>query len=418
MKEEDNIENPRLVPVVKAWAKNSINTTIFRYNSIISFKKFQYTAFYDENGQVTIAKRTLSSTDWEIYTLNDKGMVIDAHNSISLGIDGNGTLHISWNQHTNRLNYRQIDFTDDMKVSDKLSMTKKRERIVTYPEFYTLSNGDLLFFYRSGFSGKGNLMLNLYDHKKNEWTPVGDNIIDGERKRNPYWQIAIDKNDGIHISWCWRETPDVATNHDICYTKSLDYGRTWQKSDDITYDLPITQDNSEIILKIPQNHELINTTSMAMDSQGNPYIISYWREDNSNIPQYYLLFHDGIKWNKKQITNRNTSFSLKGMGTKRVPISRPKIAIDHTDKIYMLFRDVERQNRVSVAICENLIENEWRYQDLTDFSVGAWEPSIDPQLWNKEENLHIFVQNVGQGDMETLEDIQIQMINILEWKPN
>ena len=30
------ILNPQIIPVAKGWARNSINTTIFHYNSIIS----------------------------------------------------------------------------------------------------------------------------------------------------------------------------------------------------------------------------------------------------------------------------------------------------------------------------------------------------------------------------------------------
>ncbi len=55
--------------------------------------------------------------------------------------------------------------------------------------------------------------------------------------------------------------------------------------------------------------------------------------------------------------------------------------------------------------------------DLTEVSVGSWEPSLDTELWEKENELHLFVQHVGQGDGETTEDIPPQMVYILEWKP-
>ena len=44
-------------------------------------------------------------------------------------------------------------------------MTGKDEDDVTYPEFYRMPDGDLLFAYRSGASGRGNLVLNRYDLK-------------------------------------------------------------------------------------------------------------------------------------------------------------------------------------------------------------------------------------------------------------
>jgi hypothetical protein len=88
-----------------------------------------------------------------------------------------------------------------------------------------------------------------------------------------------------------------------------------------------------------------------------------------------------------------------------------------TDKAYLLFRDMERKSCVSIGICENLQRNRWRFEDLTDFSVGMWEPSYDTELWNREKILHVFIQNTGQGDGETMVDIPPQDIAILEWKP-
>ena len=107
-------------------------------------------------------------------------------------------------------------------------MTGKNEDRVTYPEFYSLPNGDLLFTYRDGVSGGGNLVLNRYDLKQKQWTRLQDKLIDGEGERNAYSQMAVDAKGTIHLSCVWRETPDVATNHDMCYARSTNGGKTWQ----------------------------------------------------------------------------------------------------------------------------------------------------------------------------------------------
>ena len=65
-------------------------------------------------------------------------------------------------------------------------MTGVDEGNVTYPEFYPLSGGDLLFAYRSGSSGHGNLVMNRYSLKNHAWTRVQDVLIDGENQRNAY----------------------------------------------------------------------------------------------------------------------------------------------------------------------------------------------------------------------------------------
>ena len=167
---------------------------------------------------------------------------------------------------------------------------------------------------------------------------------------------------------------------------------------------------------------------MCADSLGRPYIATYWgnpptrsRLETPESPQYHVVYFDGEQWQEQQVSHRVTPFSLSGGGTLRIPISRPQIVADANDGIdraYMIFRDEERDNRVSVAICNDLSEGEWSIEDLTDFSVGQWEPTYDTELWRTTKELHLLVQNVGQGNSETTEDIPPQMINILEWIPD
>ena len=153
---------------------------------------------------------------------------------------------------------------------------------------------------------------------------------------------------------------------------------------------------------------------MTVDSHGNPCIATYFRPERTAVPQYHLVFHDGSKWYTTQVGERITPFSLSGGGTKRIPISRPKVLIDEQDRAYVIFRDSERGSRVTAAVCEDIKKGVWRHHDLTDFPVGLWEPSYDTVLWQRENILHLFVQKVGQGDSETLEDIPPQMISALE----
>lgn len=86
-------------------------------------------------------------------------------------------------------------------------------------------------------------------------------------------------------------------------------------------------------------------------------------------------------------------------------------------RAHLVFRDSERGSRVSVASCQDLRARKWEIQDLTEFSVGMWEPTYDTELWDKSGVLHLFIQIVGQGDGEKLDDIPPQTVSILEWVP-
>lgn len=153
---------------------------------------------------------------------------------------------------------------------------------------------------------------------------------------------------------------------------------------------------------------------MTTDEKGRPYIATYWRDQDSKVPQYRVVSFDGFKWIVSQVGERRTPFSLSGGGTKRIPIARPQILV-RDGRLFVFFRDEERGSRVSVA--ETNKRGGWTTRDLMDESVGMWEPSLDHELWRTKGEVHLFVQRVGQGDGEKLEELGPQMISILEWKP-
>ncbi len=402
------------------WSNNSVNTVIFRKNSLVTFKSMQYAAYYDHEQNVVLAKRKNGSSDWITQTTVYKGDATDAHKSISIMVDGDGFLHIAWGQHNNNLNYAKSVSAGSLTLGNKQNMLSEKENKVSYPEFYKLANGDLLFFYRDGGSGNGNLMINRYSLKTQKWTRVQDGMIDGEGERNAYWQVAGDQAGAIHLSWVWRESPDVASNHDLCYAKSTDGGLTWLKSTGEKYTLPITAANAEYALKIPQKSELINQTSMFADAKGNVFIAGYWHDVNESIPQYHLVFKTGDHWKVSNLNFRKTAFSLSGTGTKRIPISRPQIVVWPNGKHYaagLLFRDAERGNKVSIALNDALGSENWNIKDLTGTSTGEWEPTYDTELWKSKRMLSLFLQNVTQIDGEGKADQAPSKVQVLDWKP-
>lgn len=410
-----------LCDVDSGWARNSVNTVIFRKNSLVTYKDTQYIAYYDQDAFVVIGKRVTGAKHWELTKTKHKGNVADAHNCISLMVDGRGYLHLAWDHHGNRLNYVKSLLPGSLKLSDRLTMTGKNEDNVTYPEFYRMKDGGLIFMYRDGSSGKGNLVMNRYDPGTESWTQVQSNLIDGEGQRNAYWQACIDKAGTIHVSWVWRESPDVASNHDMCYARSLDNGQTWEKSTGESYRLPIVSANAEYVARVPQKSELINQTSMCADDNGNPIIASYWKEAGSVVPQYQIMYIRNREWKVQNTGFRKTGFSLSGVGTKKIPIARPQVLSLTSKKTVcgiLVFRDEERGNRVSIAINKNLYrKNRWKVIDLSDIRVGSWEPTYDTELWKENRVLALFIQQVLQADSEGLTSSDPQLIKVLAWDP-
>lgn len=417
------IAQTKVVTVGEGWANNSVNTVVFRKNSLTSFGDTQYIAYYNQDAFVVIGKRKIGTSKWTLKTTAYKGNVNDAHNSISIVADGEGYLHMAWDHHNHPLRYCKSIAPGSLELTEKLSMTGKQEGRVSYPEFYRLPNGNLLFFYRDGQSGEGNMVINRYDVKTKQWEQLHRNLIDGEKQRNAYWQACVGNDGTIHVSWVWRETPDVASNHDMCYARSKDGGLSWENSKGEKLQIPINAGTAEYIAKIPQKSELINQTSMCTDSYGKVYIASYWRESNDSIPQYHLVSNHSDAWTIFNFGFRKTAFSLSGQGTKRIPISRPQVIAWHQKShlnIELIFRDEERGSKVSMAHVTFLNDKPGpvRIKDLTKNAVGSWEPSFDIELWKKQNLLHLFVQRTEQQDGEGKSNIPPQPVQVLEWNPN
>ncbi|WP_457426335.1 BNR repeat-containing protein [Roseateles sp. P5_E7] len=408
----------RISDVGDGWARNSVNAVVFRKNSLVTHGDQQYIAFYDKDANVVLGKRQLGSDAWTLKTTPYKGNALDAHNSISIMVDGAGTLHVAWDHHNNALRYARSVRPGALELTEKTPMTGQDEGSVSYPEFHRQPDGGLLFFYRDGGSGRGNLVINRYDVATQTWTRLHSNLISGEGRRNAYWQAFLDHQGTLHVSWVWRESPDVASNHDMAYARSRDSGRTWETSAGRSYTLPITAASAEYAARIPQNSELINQTSMSADKDGQPYIASYWRRAGSTVPQYQVVYRSSGAWKEMELGFRRTPFSLSGVGTKAIPVSRPQIMVSLAGRqptALLVFRDEERGSKVSVASITDFSAGRWTVRDLTADAVGAWEPSFDTELWRTKGELNLFLQAVQQVDGEGAANVPPSKVRVLQW---
>jgi hypothetical protein len=401
------------------WAGNSINTVAFRQNALVSDARFQYIAYYDQDGHVMLGKRPLGGAAWDVVRTDLAGDVRDAHNAISIMLDGAGYLHLAWNHHDVGMHYARGVAPGSL-VLRRMPMVGRDEGSVSYPQFFRLPDGGLLFFYRDGSSGRGNLVLNRYDPATASWRRVADNLISGEGRRNAYWQACVDGQGTVHVSWVWRASPDVASNHDMAYARSRDGGRTWEDSAGRPYTLPITAASADYAARIPQGSALINQTSMAADGAGHPYIASYWRAAGAGVPQYRILYHDGAAWRRLDLDFRTQPFALGGVGTKAIPIARPQLLVSAqgaTASGVLVFRDRERGDRVSVVRIADFGAGRWSVFDLEDASTGAWEPTFDTELWRRTGALDLLVQRVTQVDGEGLAAAPPAPVRVLHWRP-
>ncbi|WP_187120104.1 BNR repeat-containing protein, partial [Actinomyces polynesiensis] len=311
------------------WASNAVNAMPFRHSSVATTirdgDEIQTTAYYDPRGRLVLARRDVTRGEpWTTSVTQYTGNVLDAHNSISLAVSGDGYLHVAWGMHAKPMQYARSTQPWSLQLGAVTPVTGQHEAYVTYPEFHSQSDGDLFLLYRDGGSGNGNLVLDHYDAKRGRWLQVQSNLIDGESSQmNPYWQATVDSQDRLQVSWVWRSTADVSSNHDLSYARSTDAtGTKWERSDGRAYSLPISERQAEVITRIPQNSQLINQTSMTVDGDDRPWIVSYW-QPLATGPVQYMLTHLGQDgWEVEDTGLRSTSFVLSGGGTKSIPAAR------------------------------------------------------------------------------------------------
>jgi rhamnogalacturonyl hydrolase YesR len=395
----------RLITIAgDGFAGSSVNVVANLQHTIFTHLGVQYAGFYSGDATLVLARRQIGTDQWETRPTQYKGRVFNAHNTVSIVVDGAGYLHVSWDHHAHKLNYARSIKPDSIELGPRMPMVGRKEDRVTYPSFVRLRNGDLLFFYRDGASGRGDLILNRYSLAANAWTRVQETLIDGERARNAYPSFHYDNGGRLHLAWVWRATGDVSTNHDLAYARSDDEGRTWQSASGAPIQVPITAATADYALRIPRGSTLMNPPSLSSDPKGRPLIANYWAPAGTTIPQYHLVRYDGQAWSVQTVTNRTTPFSLAGGGTKRPPISRAVLLSSRpwrgASSTHLVYRDDERGGRAVIASCPDIeaASPVWTIADLTADPLGAWEPSYDPEQWQRMRQLHLLVQRVEQRD--------------------
>src|SRR5690606_41026407 len=122
----------RVMNVGYGWARNTVNTAVFRKNSLVSNDSVQFIAYYDVDGFVTLGMRRLDSTQWTVQRTSYQGHAADAHNVISMMLDGDGYLHVAWDHHNGRLRYAKgiTPLELELRSEEHTSELQSRENLV------------------------------------------------------------------------------------------------------------------------------------------------------------------------------------------------------------------------------------------------------------------------------------------------
>jgi hypothetical protein len=303
-------EIKRVIEVSPVWSGHPVG-----FHSLVASNR-QFIAFYDADRQMTVGVRPLSATNWTFVRLPEK-VGWDSHNYVTMALDRSGHLHLSGNMHGHPLVYfrtgQPLDITT---LTRTTAMTGQDERRTTYPRFFNGPRGEFLFTYRTGGSGNGDQIYNVYDLETRQWRRLLDRpLVAGEGRKSAYLHGPQQGPDGYyHLAWIWRETPDCATSHHVCYARSRDLVR-WETSRGTPLELPMTFATCEVVDPVPIHGGAINgNVVLGFDAQQRP-IVSYHKFDPHGATQVYNARLEDNGWKRYQATDWTYRWDFSGGGS-------------------------------------------------------------------------------------------------------
>jgi BNR repeat-containing family member len=394
-----------------------MNGESFQQDGVVSDGGYQYAAFWNTRHHVVLTRRLLPSGPWTGLEFTDyTNTADDAHNTISIGIcPGDGTLHLSFDHHGSNLHYRKsvVGFVTNPSAWSASSFSAVTSDLVgtttitqlTYPRFVTEPSGSkMLFEARIGGSGSGDEYLWEYDATVHGWASVGRFINGTTNSVNAYLHGLSYGRAGtrLYASWCWRDTPDATTNHDLLYVYSDDDGRTWKNNTGVTVAVTgssfITPGSPDIVVwPIGQNRGLINQEHMAIDSMGIVHVLlSHMPDsqpDDANFDSARTKSQFFHYWRSAAgIWTRNA------MGFPVVASFRGKLAISSTNSLYAILPDL----RIAAPLPASNYSS-WVILNAVDSGRFFSDPLIDTARLLVEDKLTIVYPEKSSPNIDALD---------------
>jgi hypothetical protein len=434
------LDNAALLFARNAPYGRAINGVSFQTESLLTVGDYQYATWYhlgagDED--IYLARRNLSGNTWQIMDTgaNMTRTTNDAHNVISLGISGDGRIHLSYDHHGHNLRYRNsvagaatgATWNSSILNAERSSLNFGGPTIggVTYPQFVTRPDGNLNFIYRTGSSGNGNNYFATFNTAGIGSWDTPHEFINGttsipyidpqgtSNNRNGYLNGVDYGPDGkVHVTWTWREDAG-GTNHDILYAYSSDGGTTWKNGAGANLGsvmnlnsagIRIDDNNAAngIMGQIDRRNTLMNQQSQAVDLDGHVHSIMWHADDahhntvtgfTTTPSAYFHYFRDPT----------TGAWSRANLPTSRAVGSRPKIGYDADGNVFAVYLSPGPGDGVGVLNYytdgDLIIAGATKAANYTDWTIlytdtrdFAGEPLIDQARLLNDHILSVFIQ--------------------------
>ncbi len=381
------------------------NAAPFVQDNLVTIGNRQYATWWNSARRPIIAKRILPTGAWSTYDLSKVSgnplaspVARDGHNSIALGVDSDGRIHVAGNMHSNVMRYVRSVNPHSISSWTTTSRPGRGSTQITYPQFVRLSTGALYLSYRDGTSGNGDDWLEKWNPTTRRW--FVRKIVDGRTSgESPYLhRIAVGPDDSIHYAIVWRGTGVATTNGDLTHIVSRDGGSVWRSMGGTKLARPITHATAPKVLDTAASWSgILNQSGMDVDPSGRPHIVTHiWNADQSASRILHSTW-DGSRWVNAYVFDNWTYRMPTMVSVVNGEIARPSVFCTASGRVFTIYR-----NNVDAA-------QSLRIREITPGggnldaaiyagNLYAYEPSFDGQALRDRNELRMIVTRVRSTD--------------------
>jgi hypothetical protein len=315
---------------------------------------------------------------------------LDPHHSYALGVDARGSVHVAGNNHNEALRYARSAPGDPTRWQAGEMIGSDEER-VTYPAFVGLPDGTLLFFYRDGRAGHGDVYLNRLPAGSERWQRVGMLVAGRGSGESPYLNhVAVSRDGAIHLSGCFRGKGGAAANRDVWHAAGDDGGATWRSAAGEALELPLTHETAPIVVPTPPHGSgLVNQMGMDVDTDGRPHV-SYFHYDEAGATQVALASWDGARWHSRDLA-RLTHRMETDTPIVDASVARPQIACTADGNVWAVFRAMHDGHGGWLSCIRCTPGLPLHELPLYEGDLGTWEPTLDSRALRERDELHLLL---------------------------
>lgn len=364
--------------------------------SSLTYNEWQFVAYYNKNRNLSVASRRVSDSKWNYKVLPTK-VGWDTHNRITMTMDRDFCLHVTGNMHNDSMTYFKTEEALDISTFKKIFplVSVQDELSCTYPNFLKTPDNQIIYSYRTGGSGNGITISNIYDEKTKSFKRLTDKpLFDGLGEMSAYARGPRLGPDGFyHVAWLWRNTPRCETNHSLSYARSKDLIH-WENMPGTKSDLPITPRKKLFTVDpVPPGGGAINGAyGLFFDLDNSPLIV-YMKYGKIGNNQFFVAKPEKGNWTIKQVSNWNYRWEFTGPGSITFEIRLKNAQVTKNNQIKISYWHKNRGDGELIVDQESLSlieDNEVEIVEKSEYPEELIEPvSSDKGLmvhWMKLRN--------------------------------